>query len=267
MTETIEIPRARATTWAETPEVVRDEIVRRFHAAGVMVFDEVFAPAFVAGLLDAYSAAYARYHHDREFDDALKVGDKRNMISVAIEGAFNDPDLYAHPMLLPLMQRLLGDDAILGSFVAITSLPGSDDQAVHLDMPILFEAERAGAEVPSYSLTLVVPMVDMNATNGTTAFHPGSHREISDGPPTSVPVAPDVPVGSALLFDARVWHGGTPNSSDAPRPVLYNTYQRSWFRDTVNFLTQEPLRLTDAERAGIPDEFAFLFDWSRAPGA
>jgi ectoine hydroxylase-related dioxygenase (phytanoyl-CoA dioxygenase family) len=68
-----------------------------------------------------------------------------------------------------------------------------------------------------------------------------------------------------LLFDARVWHGGTPNRSAAPRPVLYNTYQRSWFRDTVNFLSQSPLVMDPAEWARIPDQHRFLFDWARPP--
>jgi len=222
----IEIPRVKAPGGAVIPEILQDEMVRRFAEAGVMIFDDVLPASVVSGLHDAYGVTYGNYHQDREFADALAVGDKRTMITIAVDGPFNDPDLYANPTVLPLIQKLLGDDVILGSFVSVTSLPGSLDQKPHLDMPLLFEAERVGPELPSYSLTLVIPLVDMDATNGTTAFFPGSHKVIADDPPESSPVAPDVPVGSALLFDARVWHGGTPNRSEAPRPVLYNTYQR-----------------------------------------
>ncbi len=265
MSGPIEIPRIKAPGGAIIPDMLHDEIVRRFADVGVMIFDDVLPPALVADLHDAYSAAYANYHHDREFADALAVGDKRTMITIAVDGRFNDPDLYANPTVFPLIQKLLGDDVILGSFVSVTSLPGSPDQKPHLDMPLLFEAERVSPELPSYSLTLVIPLVDMNATNGTTAFFPGSHKAIADDPPDVTPVAPDVPVGSALLFDARVWHGGTPNRSDAPRPVLYNTYQRSWFRDTVNFLSQSPLVMDATEWAKIPEQHRFLFDWARPP--
>tara|TARA_A100001037_G_C14649255_1_gene413737 strand:+ start:148 stop:441 length:294 start_codon:yes stop_codon:yes gene_type:complete len=97
------------------------------------------------------------------------------MILIAVAGVFNGPTLYAQLTLLPLMRTLLANDIILGSIVAITSLPGSADQAMHLDTPILFEAERTGLDLPADSLTLVVPLVDMNDTNGATAFHPGSH--------------------------------------------------------------------------------------------
>jgi hypothetical protein len=247
--------------------MLHDEIVRRFADAGVMVFDDVLPSALVADLHDAYGTIYANYHHDREFSDALSVGDKRTMITIAVDGPFNDPDLYVNPIVFPLIKKLLGDDVILGSFVSVTSLPGSLDQKAHIDMPLLFEAERISPELPSYSLTLVIPLVDMNATNGTTAFFPGSHKVISDDIPGSEPVAPYVPVGSALLFDARVWHGGTPNRSAAPRPVLCNTYQRSWFRDTVNFLSQSPLVMDPAEWTKIPDQHRYLFDWARPPQA
>ncbi|MEP4378531.1 MAG: phytanoyl-CoA dioxygenase family protein [Alphaproteobacteria bacterium] len=260
-----EIPRVKAPGGGGIPDMLHEEIVRRFAEAGVMIFEDVLPAALVTELHAAYSTAYVNYHHDREFADALAVGDKRTMITIAVDGPFNDPMLYANPTVFPVIGKLLGDDVILGSFVSVTSLPGSQDQKPHLDMPLLFEAERVSPELPSYSLTLVIPLVDMNGTNGTTAFFPGSHKVIADAPPAARAVAPDVPVGAALLFDARVWHGGTPNRSAAPRPVLYNTYQRSWFRDTVNFLSQSPLVMDAAEWAKIPERHRSLFDWVRPP--
>ncbi|MDA0787608.1 MAG: phytanoyl-CoA dioxygenase family protein [Proteobacteria bacterium] len=267
MSGAIEIPRIRTPGGAVIPEVLHGEIVHRFADAGVMIFDDVWPVSQIADLHAAYSATYMYYHQDREFADALAVGDKRKMITIAIEGRFNDPDIFANPTMFPIIRKLLGDDVILGSFVSVTSLPGSLDQKPHLDMPLLFEAEGMSPELPSHSLTLVIPLVDMNATNGTTAFFPGSHKVVADEPPDRAPVAPDVLVGSALLFDARVWHGGTPNRSTAPRPVLYSTYQRSWFRDTVNFLSQSPLVMDATEWAKIPEQHRFLFDWARPPQA
>ncbi len=265
MSEPAEIPRVKAPGGGIIPEMLHDEIARRFADAGVMIFDDVLPPELVTELHTAYSAQYEAYHQDREFADALAVGDKRTMISIAVDGCFNDPATYANPTAFPMIRKLLGGDVILGSFVSVTSLPGSLDQEPHLDMPVLFEAEHVSPELPIYSLTLVIPLVDMNATNGTTAFFPGSHKTIADDVPDISPVAPDVPVGSALLFDARVWHGGTPNRSAAPRPVLYNTYQRSWFRDTVNFLSQPPLVMNAAELARVPGEYRHLFDWKAEP--
>ncbi len=117
--------------------------------------------------------------------------------------------------------------------------------------------------LPAYCVTLVLPLVDMNATNGTTAFYPGFRAE-DDWKKEEI-LRPDVPVGSALLFDARIWHFGTENRSAATRPVLYNNYQRPWFRDAMNFWRQVPISLSDEEYARIPEAFLDLLAWTREP--
>ena len=39
-----------------------------------------------------------------------------------------------------------------------------------------------------------------------------------------------MPAGSLLIRDARMWHRGTPNVSDEPRPNIALMYARSWFK-------------------------------------
>jgi len=229
-----------------------------------MHFERVLEPDHVQALLGDYTQAYAAYHRDILHADARHVGDRRNMISVAVAGAFNDPLVYANPAVMPVIEALLGPELILGSFVAVTSLPGAADQDMHLDMPLLFNVDRLGSQLPSYCLTLVIPLVEMNAMNGTTAYYPGSHRTVSHEPPATAPVLPEIPLGDALLFDCRVWHGGTANRSGSPRPVLYNSYQRPWFRDQVNFAQQAPLVILADEWGRVPDRYRSLFEWTRS---
>lgn len=261
----IGIPRIKLPQGAPVPDVVRDIACARFGKAGVMILEDVISPELVAAVHTDYSERYAAYHRDIEYDDARHVGDRRNMISVAVSGALADSAIYANPGAMPLIRALLGADVILGSLVAVTSLPGSEDQEFHVDMPLLFEDAEIGAQVPVYCVTLVLPLVDMNATNGTTAFFPGSHLSVTEEPP-GTPILPEVPVGHAILFDSRIWHHGTPNRSQAPRPVLYNTYQRPWFRDVVNFARQKPLIIDDATLAAVDPAHRHLFDWTRMQG-
>lgn len=47
--------------------------------------------------------------------------------------------------------------------------------------------------------------------------------------------APELPKGSIALFDYRVLHRGLPNEASEPRPVMYVTYSRPWYRDVDNF--------------------------------
>lgn len=259
------IPRIKVPQGAAVPDLVRDIACTRFREAGVMILEDVISPDLVADVHADYSERYAAYHRDIEHDDARHVGDRRNMISVAVSGTLANPAIYANASVMPLIRALLGQEAILGSLVAVTSLPGSEDQEFHVDMPLLFEDAEIGAQVPVYCVTLVLPLVDMNPQNGTTAFFPGSHLAVTEEPP-GTPVLPEVPVGNAILFDSRIWHHGTPNHSDAPRPVLYNTYQRPWFRDVVNFERQKPLIIDDATLAGVDPADRHLFDWTRMPG-
>jgi hypothetical protein len=44
------------------------------------------------------------------------------------------------------------------------------------------------------------------------------------------PVALTMPRGSFLVRDPRMWHRGTPNRSDEPRPMLSIAYGRPWYR-------------------------------------
>lgn len=259
------IPNFKISQAAAVPDIVQEIACARFREAGVMILEDVISPELVAAAHADYSERYAAYHRDIEYDDARHVGDRRNMISVAVSGALADPAIYANPSAMPLIRTLLGEEVILGSLVAVTSLPGSEDQKFHVDMPLLFENAEIGAQVPVYCVTLVLPLVDMNPDNGTTAFFPGSHLTVSEEP-SGEAVLPDVPVGNAILFDSRIWHHGTPNRSDAPRPVLYNTYQRPWYRDVVNFGRQKPLIIDDDTLARVDPANRHLFDWTRKPG-
>jgi ectoine hydroxylase-related dioxygenase (phytanoyl-CoA dioxygenase family) len=257
-----DIPRLRVSTDGPLPDIALGRACARFAEAGIMHFERVLEPDHVRTLLNDYTLAYAAYHRNILHANARHVGDRRNMITVAIAGAFNDPLVYANPAVMPVIEALLGAELILGSFVAVTSLPGAADQDMHLDMPLLFNVNPLGSQLPPYCLTLVIPLVEMNAKNGTTAYHPGSHATVSHEPPATKPVLPEIPPGDALLFDCRVWHGGTANRSDEPRPVLYNSYQRPWFRDEVNFNQQVPLQIPAEEWDRVPDRCRHLFGWS-----
>ncbi len=233
-----------------------------FRDNGVLLIENAFSTAFIDKLHAAYTDEYRAYFLDLDYPDALNVGDKRTMITVAFAPPFNDPDLYASPLVLPIIRRLLGERCILGSFGSVTSLPGSDLQHMHADHPRLFDDDPVDAAMPPFAITMIVPLVDLNETNGTTRVYPGSHKAPI---PTAKSMAHCDPVasrGACLLMDYRLFHGGTPNRSAAVRPILYNVYYRPWFRDFVNFGKQPPLEI-DAETYGeIPDSYRSLFQWA-----
>jgi ectoine hydroxylase-related dioxygenase (phytanoyl-CoA dioxygenase family) len=97
-----------------------------------------------------------------------------------------------------------------------------------------------------------IPLVDFRPDNGPVEIWPHTHR-VHDFPLASahalqLPAAEQrstevqqfaaelgpqpvlMPAGSLLLRDPRMWHRGSPNRSDAPRPMLAIAYNRPWYR-------------------------------------
>jgi ectoine hydroxylase-related dioxygenase (phytanoyl-CoA dioxygenase family) len=101
--------------------------------------------------------------------------------------------------------------------------------------------------------------VDIDEYNGTTRIWPGSHRVWWDADARQLPSEDLVaPVGSCILMDYRLLHGGTANSKQV-RPILYVIYQRPWFKDYVNFQKVRELRAPVEEHENIPTAYRKWF--------
>jgi len=107
----------------------------------------------------------------------MEVGDKRLMITLGVSGVFAAPEIFAHPVALSIVSPLLGNDFILGSYVAVTSMAGAKAQRLHTDLEGLFGDDELDASVPPHSITLVIPLVGLNQVTGSTRFFPGTHRD------------------------------------------------------------------------------------------
>jgi hypothetical protein len=226
-----------------------------FSADGVLVIENVLEPALADRLSRAFLRRYRRYLTQRDHHDALTVGDLRYMVTVKIEPPFADPEVYANPLLLPLLGEVLGE-VRLQNFGVVVSLPGAAAQYVHRDGPELF-GTASEQSLPTYAVTVAIPLVDADEQTGTTSVWPGSHRASSFD--HLEPVEPYVTRGTAILWDYRVRHGGQPNRTSEPRPLLYLTYARPWFQDARNFSKQAPLVMSARERRRIPEQYATLF--------
>ena len=116
---------------------------------------------------------------------------------------------------------------------AMVAEPGCGGGPWHRDGADLFPEEDPGtaAALPPYACLCFIPLVDVSEANGSTELVPESHRSPDMEPLPSVVM--DLPAGSALLFDYRLYHRAIPNRSAEPRPVLYATVARDWFQDAA----------------------------------
>ncbi len=228
---------------------------------GVLQIDNVFPVDMIQGLQDAFFARYTSYFRKDDHPDALRLGDQRYMLTVDLDPPFNDPRLYASALVLPIVQKLLGDTCILGAFTAVISLPGAGKQSLHKDAGALFPATQWQHSLPSFAIQLIVPLVPLDTEVGTTRVIKGSHVVPLKQAKQMDSQDPVVPLGSCLLTDYRVGHRGLANRSDKVRPILTLIYNRPWFRDPVNYVKQPPLRLSDDAYAQIPARHQSLFRW------
>lgn len=237
--------------------------VRQAHdclvSKGYAILDNLLPADVAAALPPAFEALRSALLHESTDDDKLKVGNKRMLYTLPFTGAFADPLVWGHPVVVALVRLVLAEDAVLDSYGLVVSLPGAELQHFHRDGPGLFDSAIAPL-LPAHALTVALPLVEMNETNGTTALWPGSHRQQkTDREQPSI--SPVLPLGSCMIWDFRTYHSGTANNSAHPRPLITSTYARRWYEDPVNFETghRPRLALDDAFLAGVPAQTRSLF--------
>lgn len=224
---------------------------------GCLILENVFSPAYIDDLRAAYVAQYRSYFEDKSYSDATTVGNKRFEITVNIESEFNDPHLYANPLLLPIIQKCVGNDCVIGSYSSVVALPGAQQQHVHRDGRLF--GGLIDAMLPSFALTLVVPLVELNEINGTTRMWNGTHVLASENEENLPYQDPLAPLGSCMFMDYRLIHAGTANRSQQVRPILYIVYNRPWFKDYRNYSKLAPILIGHAEYDKIPESQKPLF--------
>jgi len=204
---------------------------RCFRKDGALIVEEIFDSAVIVRARQVFGETYAQFCSERE--DVARVGGQRFMMTVNMEPPFDDPQLFANPYLLPILSAALDNHFVIGAFGVVCALPTAPAQHVHDDGGNLFQRPDLDRLLPAAAITVVIPLLEMNAVNGTTALWLASHRD--SGAINTEASEPVVREGSCMLWDFRLKHGGTANRGPFPRPLLYLTYCRRWFLDHLNF--------------------------------
>ena len=97
--------------------------------------------------------------------------------------------------------------------------------------------ELEGDPRPRVSLKIGFFLTDTSEPGrGNFCIVPGSHRRNELGRPQPGMSDPEdaltvcVPPGTAVFFDRRLWHSGSPNHSDLARKVFFYGYSYRWLR-------------------------------------
>lgn len=180
-------------------------------------------------------------------------GDGRWEVSLPSIQPFTDSRFLEAPGMIPVVQAALATTELeVDTLSAVISLPQSGQQHWHRDASRIFAGTVHARHLRPHALVIVAPLVDVSTELGPTQFVLGSHLDCD----TKAKVGLELPgtlkreecgfanrlwqpkelmIGTALLFDLRILHGGGANKSNKMRPVLYVGVTKRWYRDPVNF--------------------------------
>lgn len=235
-----------------------------FEVYGFLKIDNLFPVQFIQELAAAYQT---KLNHDREegvLHNGTHVSNRRYIVPIPFQEPFNDPQLYANPILMPLLKELLGPHMILSTLGAISALPGATDQHLHADYYPLFEEDiPLSNRLPTFAITCAVPLVDIDLINGPTHIWAGSHQTYPIEKSMSAYTKHYLhgPIGSCYFWDYRTFHAGGSNHSDEIRSLLYMAYTRRWFKD---FSNPDYFLIEKGAYQAIPEEHRSLFAQLRA---
>jgi len=180
-----------------------------------------------------WRSAFDRLLEERLQSNTTAVrGQNRHYITLPFTGVFADEAIFADPDILSIVERVAGDDPVMCQLASDTPLLGSDYQDVHRDTPALFDNFP---ETPSFQLAVNFPLCDVTLENGPFETTLGTHRMASDEAMNAyaagrIPLhAITMELGDVMIRDVRALHRGTPNRTEAPRPMIVIGYSRNWY--------------------------------------
>jgi ectoine hydroxylase-related dioxygenase (phytanoyl-CoA dioxygenase family) len=164
------------------------------------------------------------------------------------------------PLVLDVVERLVGPGAQFGNTCAIQVHPGQGAQVLHYEQGIYpLPRDR------DVMISAIWALDDFTADNGATRVVPGSHLRPAGKPDHAEAVPVVMPAGSVLLFSGRLYHGGGANTSSRPRLGVVIDYLQPWLRPceahTLSALGADP-----AAVRGLPPRLQELLGFNQASG-
>ena len=164
-------------------------------------------------------------------------------------------EIVQRPVVLELLETVIGWPALLGNISANIAEPVSDGGAWHQDQ--LFVPKPWPPEPQGMNVAWLVD--DFTLENGATEVIPGSHRGEIRQPELdeerAVPVV--APAGTLMVFEGRLWHRTGRNRSSSPRAGLFGWYTRPIYRTQENWF----LSLDDEVVDNASDELLVLLGY------
>lgn len=236
-----------------------DDVVAR-HAEeiavrGFTIVPNLFTAEELAGWRERIDAVYAK--QEAEFGaDALTAIQELDMCRAPLLYDFEFIRLAAHPVILSVVQRLLGDWFILNLQNAIINRPNKihHQSSWHRDLPY-----QNWVISRPLAINALLAIDEFSTITGGTHVVPFTHKtEVlpSDAYIEANRVVAAAPAGSAIVFDSMLFHRAGANTSQIIRRAVNHLYTTPILKQQYDF----PRAL--GERPGIEPAIARLLGYT-----
>lgn len=221
------------------------QALRTLRDVGYVVIEDVYDATFVDELRAAYDELLDQFLEVRGgiegINKAKKNGFGLNHIAMFLPfvAPFADAQVVANPIAVQIMAAVLGEDLACSFYNSNTAYPGSGYQQIHRDTGLIFGTELQVPTPPTH-IVFNIPLTNFTEENGSTEVWPGTHlivdKAAGDGKALEerardlASQRTNIPTGSIVIRDMRMWHRGVPNNSQEVRTMLAIVYERGWLR-------------------------------------
>lgn len=230
------------------------DLINKFNEDGYIVIPNLISEHEIKNykkMLESYHKKYSPHYPHGFKKTSHGLNDKTN--EKVVYNLHNKDlkwyDLIAHPKILPILDVILKEGSYKNSELyymnnnsARNPLLNNPGQQLHSD-----------SRLPGINYCLVANVIwmidDFTDTNGATRVVPKSHkiREFAkDGESHKDEILITGKRGSALIFNANLWHGGGPNHDGTSRWAYALGYARWFIKPSFDYMRNTPSEIYNA---------------------
>lgn len=210
---------------------------------GYCIIPNQFSSEVVRKLLDLVNSHYTSFNrHNREHESFL-IKQHPNVFNLQNKDFYFIEALFSSNILEEILIHFLNDlwyknipqsepNYIIRSFGARSS---SSAMPLHIDSFIPYQ----GSNILGMPCSIILE--DQFTSNGCTIVVPGSHQSGTYSPqshPNAIPI--ESKAGDIVIWDGRLWHGTTANSSGKTRWAIIANFVRWWIKQHHNIAENIP---------------------------
>lgn len=235
------------------------KLARKFDEEGYIIIPSYFARSKIEKLNTESARCYHSHLrrlntgglHRSPTGTAISPSQKEGFLNMIPEPRmpFWDPAIFCEGILIELLGLILNSKSFVLPFYTINiNVPGTSMQFPHRDFGVSFK--EFSIPLPTHALVVNIPLTDFTQENGSTEIWPGTHRihddfmsfgeNLTKRSAGMASLRANMPAGSVLIRDLRLWHRGTPNQSKDIRTMLSLVYTHDFLRHPLpNKLNQK----------------------------